>query len=169
MRLFLGLPLQADIQAELDHWRSVSLPAFSRPVDAANFHLTLAFLGEVNNAQLRSVVDLSEGVIASPFTFRLDELGYWPKQEICYLAPKDVPEPLIELAESTRQVARRSGLRTEKRRYRPHLTMARRCQSPPPAPLIEPAFDIPCTEFCLFESHRTRKGVRYEILQSFDL
>jgi len=65
MRLFLGLPLPADTQAELDHWRSVSLPAFSRPVDAANFHLTLAFLGEVNNAQLRSVVDLSEGVIAS--------------------------------------------------------------------------------------------------------
>ena len=169
MRVFFGLGLDAETQSEIDGWLSKCLPPFFRPVVQYNFHLTLAFLGNVTPMQLKSVVELGERVQASTFTLRLSQMGYWPRQEIVYLAPSHVPCELIHLAEEAKQLARRSGLRVERRAYRPHLTLARRCKVAPPAPLMQPDFEISVEEFRLFESVRRPSGVVYKTLETFYL
>lgn len=79
MRLFFGLGLNGDVQAEIDRWRNQSLPPFARPVDEYSLHLRLAFLDEVSGPQLQTLFDLASLIRAQTFTLSLNQTGYWPK------------------------------------------------------------------------------------------
>ena len=169
MRLFFGLPLEiADAEA-IAGWRRQALPEFRRPVPLENFHITLCFLGEVSGHHCRDLCQAAQILGGGGFELGLDVMGFWPKNEICYLQPQRVPEALPQLAEDCRGVARRVGLKVEKRRYQPHLTLARRCETAPPEPLLRPDFVLVFDRFALFESARTRRGVTYEVVEEFPL
>jgi|DEB0MinimDraft_6_1074348.scaffolds.fasta_scaffold24558_2 2'-5' RNA ligase len=169
MRLFFGLPLEiADAEA-IAGWRRQTLPEFRRPVPLENFHLTLCFLGEVSSHDCRELCQAAENLNGAAFEIELDVMGFWPKNEICYLQPQRVPEALPRLAEDCRAIARRVGLKVEKRRYQPHLTLARRCETAPPEPLLGPDFTLGFDRFALFESTRSRRGVTYDVVEEFPL
>ena len=169
MRLFFGLSVEPERSREIARWREKSLPPFAKPVPEDNFHLTLSFLGEVNEAR-RIELGRSASRVRSPaFSLKFVETGLWLKQGIFYLAPETLPEVLESLVEQTRQIAMRGGLRVEKRKYFPHLTLARRCHVAPPASLMPPDFDIRFGSFALFESRNMKRGVRYEILEEYEL
>ena len=169
MRVFFGVGLDEVIESEIDAWRRKSLPTFGRPVDQYNFHITLAFLGNLTSMQLKSVVERGDLVRASSFNLNLSQMGYWPRQEIVYLAPVQVGKELLHLADETKRQARRSGFRVDRRRYMPHLTIARGCKVAPPEPLMAPDFEISVEEFRLFESYTRPSGVIYRTLEIFSL
>jgi 2'-5' RNA ligase len=61
------------------------------------------------------------------------------------------------------------GFAPDSREYRAHVTLARKVHSGPRAPLpIDPiAWQV--ERFCLVESLTDRFGVRYQVLQSWEL
>lgn len=169
MRAFFALPLAEGTAIDLERWRDSKLPVFSRPVPRSNYHLTLAFLGEISERQCRDIQALAESIRVPVFELRIDTTGYWPKQRIYYVAPSEVPDPLLELVNELSACAKRLSIRTNKRKYLPHLTLARRCDRPPPAALMAPDIRICCETFVLFESVGGRSGVRYDEVDRWDL
>ena len=52
MRAFFGLSPDPVTKLAIQEWRDKTLPQFNAPVPTANFHVTLAFLGQINPRQL---------------------------------------------------------------------------------------------------------------------
>lgn len=167
MRLFFGLPLDQHTSLAIDAFRANTLPPLDRPVPITNFHVTLAFLGEVPNNQMEELCELASGVFVTPFDLTLDELGYWPKPRILWLGASTPPTPLLQLVRDLAGIARRLRLPTDKRDYRAHVTIARNCQTPPPSSAMQPGITASFASFTLFQSTMTRRGVRYDPIENF--
>ena len=169
MRAFFALEVDDDLAGEIDLWRSRSLPPFSRPVPWRNFHVTLAFLGEVSPARCNALCKMADGAGISPFELRFESLGYWPRQKISYLAPRTCPAGLDGLVGRLRRTSNRLGLKMDQRKYLPHLTLARRCEAAPAPPLSAPDFRLGVSAFHLYRSKQMKTGVRYEVMASWSL
>lgn len=169
MRAFFALSADDETSAAIEYWRDSKLPLFLRPVARINFHLTLTFLGEISDRQFSDLETMASNIRVPPFRLCFDSTGYWPKQQIYYLAPTHVPGSLHDLVNQLRQIANRLNIKVDKRRYQAHLTLARRCQQAPPEALTPPDITLNSREFCLFESTRMKGGVRYDRKESFDL
>ncbi len=164
MRLFFGLELNPDDILAISRWRERALPPLDRPVPSANLHITLCFLGEIEARRTETLLQEASLIATRRFTLHVDELGYFPKPGILWIGPSAPPRELMELSGDARSAAGRAGIRTEQRRYQPHITLARRCQSPPPAGVEPPDFELSFSEFVLFESKGGKRGVHYEVL-----
>lgn len=162
MRAFFALPLDAALTTKVSNWRENSLPPLARPVPAENLHVTLAFLGDISPEQCQTLIHLCNDLQFEPFDLEFGRTGYWPRQEIFYLEPFAVPAELLTLHDDLNRLLRLLNLKADRRTYHPHLTLARRCETAPPAPLNPLEFTLPCNSFVLYESVRLRKGVRYE-------
>jgi 2'-5' RNA ligase len=57
MRAFLGLSPDVKTKLAIELWRNKAFPCFYAPVPAANFHITLAFLGQISPKQLDALCD----------------------------------------------------------------------------------------------------------------
>ena len=169
VRLFFALTPSPAESLAIDHWRQRMLPPFSHPVPPQNLHLTLVFLGEVEQRQLESIIEQADEVQGSSFSIKLTELGYFPKPRVLWIGPHDTPEEAIELARQLKRIPRRLGFKTERRDFQAHLTIARRCELPPPASASPPNFDLSFDTFGLFESRSVRGGVRYDRLAEWPL
>jgi 2'-5' RNA ligase len=146
-------------------------------VPAENWHVTVAFLGEV---QSRSLARLDAAVAPAaaacpPLSLTLSALEWFPSP----LKPRlltlrvDADEALLTLQSDVVAALRREGFHTENRPFRPHLTLARLRGSqkrfnPPALPPI-PTFDFEPRELLLFESVRAGRAPVYRPLQHFEL
>jgi len=130
VRLFVAVDPPPEAVAELE--KAVGeREELLRWVPPEQWHLTLVFCGEVDDAR---VADLTERLRraasrTSPFTLRLGGAGTFPKQaakaRVLWVGVDgDVPA-LTRLAERCAAAVRRTGVEVEDRKYRPHLTLAR--------------------------------------------
>ena len=169
MRVFFALPLGAEARDEAERWRRNNLMVQGRQVPASNFHITLCFLGSLNSVQLSGVTDAAGGLSAAAFEMTLDTPGYFPGPRVFWIGPHEVPGPLAELAAALAKIARRSGIALERRPFRPHLTLLRKCQESAMAPLRPPNVLLQCDRFSLMESRSGRNGVHYTPLGNWKL
>ena len=169
MRLFFGLRPDARACLDIDRWRERTLPPLAHPVPLGNLHLTLAFLGEVRERDLEFLTDEVGLLRSPPIEMFLDQLGYYPKPQVLWIGPGKTPEAAISLTHALRHICRRLGLRTERREFQAHMTIARRCVIPPPASAEPPAFALAFDSFVLFESVNTRRGVQYREVRQWAL
>ncbi|HEX2552400.1 MAG TPA: RNA 2',3'-cyclic phosphodiesterase [Microvirga sp.] len=124
-RLFTGLEIPPAIAAELAGHRGGLSGA--RWVEPANYHITLRFVGDVDDAAARDLIEaLAEARPRDPIPVTLDGLAAFGgrKPRSVHARAKATPE-LAELhAEGERLVAR-IGLEPEGRAFKPHMTLAR--------------------------------------------
>ncbi len=124
-RLFTGLEIPPDIGQELSSYRG-GLPG-ARWVDPANYHITLRFIGDIDHGVARDIVTiLGEGRPRPPLTVTLDGLasfgGSRPRAVFARAAPT---ADLCDLQGEQERLIRRVGLAPEKRKFTPHVTLAR--------------------------------------------
>ncbi len=170
MRAFFGISPEPQTKLAIQAWRDKSLPAFNAPVPAANFHITLAFLGQITDRQLDLISNqIEEHPPWSEFSICLDQVGYWPKPKAFWLGCSDAHPAHLTLAVQLHKLARKAGLPLPKQEYVAHLTLARKCSENPPAPLIAPDFSWQAQQFHLFESVSSSHGVAYHIRHSWPL
>lgn len=125
------------------------LPAAAiRPVPAPKLHLTLAFLGEVAAARMSSLERGLAGVPMAPFEVRLDRTGWFERAGVAWVGPAATPAGLVALQSTLMRTLVEAGFEPDRRRFIPHVTVARSCR----APLHDwagPPLDWPVDRFCL--------------------
>lgn len=124
-RLFTALEIPSLVAGQLATLRG-GVPG-ARWIDAANFHVTLRFIGDVDHATARDVAALlGETRDRGPITVTLDALstfgGDRPRSLLARVAPS--PE-LTRLQAEQERLVRRAGLDPETRKFTPHVTLAR--------------------------------------------
>jgi 2'-5' RNA ligase len=123
-RIFTGLEVPDSVARELAMLRG-GLPG-ARWIDPENYHLTLRFIGDVDDSTAHEVASLLGRVRRGPFELRFDALssfgGRRPRAVIAALA--QTPE-LMELQAEHERLMQRVGLEPEGRKYTPHVTLAR--------------------------------------------
>jgi len=158
MRLFLAVEFNPAVKQALCGVRD-------RLADAAeagrfthhdNFHITLAFLGEVPQSRISAIRSCMNRVECAPFSVTLQELGRFRRQggDIWWMGLGDCPE-LHALAGQLSDALRAHGFTLEDRRFSPHVTLGRQVVLPrdfrgfTPQPVQQRV-----TEFCLMQSER---------------
>lgn len=128
-RIFVAIPLPAEIAAELD--RAVpALPGLKR-VEPALMHVTLAFLGQVGEEQVRDIhaaVQVAAGAHA-PFDIELTGIGRFPERG----RPKVVwagtdprtADAIVRLGASVRAELLRHLVQFDPKPLRAHVTVGR--------------------------------------------
>ena len=166
MRTFLALAPEPEAALAIEHWRARHWPHAGREVPIENLHVTLCFLGEVDEARLERLVLALDETLLEPLglTLLLDEPLWRADAAMTWLAPSAPPAALLALVKRLRGLAGRVGIRVDKRAFRPHVTLARRVEMPPPAPLSAPRLSCRFERVTLFESRRDGDGARYREL-----
>jgi len=130
MRVFLGIALPSAIRSALAVQQFL-LP-LPRKVDLAQLHLTLVFLGEVNDRMLEAAHDGFSTLRMQPFDLTLSGLGLFGGARARAAWAGVAPSPLLgRLQAKAERVARVAGCQVETRRFAPHVTLG---HFPPPAP-----------------------------------
>ncbi|SCL37338.1 2'-5' RNA ligase [Micromonospora pallida] len=139
MRLFVAIhpppEALADLAAQVARLR-IGLAATAgtnvRLADPANAHVTLAFLGEVEDDRLAAVEDALGRAVGScqgpePPRLRLGRGGQFGRgrSTVLWVDVLGEVERLRTLAERIRDELRAAGLPHDDRPFRPHLTIAR--------------------------------------------
>jgi len=123
-RIFTGLELPVGVAQSLSMLRG-GLPG-ARWIDPENYHLTLRFIGDVDDIVAREVESLLGMVRRAPLELRFDALssfgGRRPRAVIATLAQTPA---LMELQAEHERLMQRVGLEPEGRKYTPHVTLAR--------------------------------------------
>jgi 2'-5' RNA ligase len=123
-RLFTAVEIPSEIGAALSTLRG-GLPG-ARWVDPENYHLTLRFIGDIDDAMARDVAFMLGQVRRQKFELQIDGLtsfgGRKPRAVVATAAPT---RSLLELQAEHERLMQRIGFEPEGRRYTPHVTVAR--------------------------------------------
>jgi RNA 2',3'-cyclic 3'-phosphodiesterase len=123
-RLFTGLEIPPLVAQTLAIMRG-GLPG-ARWIDPENYHLTLRFIGDVDDALANEIAGLLGRVHRRPFELRLDGLtSFGGRKPRAVVAPAAQVAPLMELQAEHDRMLQRLGLEPEGRKYTPHVTLAR--------------------------------------------
>ena len=178
VRAFYGLPLPEEERARLDRYVTAcaaSAPAF-RWAPAANLHLTIRFLGHVDEAAADGITDRLVDMELRAFDLRLGDLGTFKRGRlvrVVWMGLAQGEEPVRELAATVEAECVRAGLEPETRRFNAHLTLARaRARDGALLPELAAPPQLPgwrAQELVLFRSHLGRSGPVYEALRTLRL
>lgn len=125
MRLFVALDLPASLRERLS-WMARGLPG-ARWVPPENYHVTLRFIGEVPGYQAGEIDEALAGIRAPGFTLRLAGVGVFHKgaKASALWAGVERSPALDHLQTKVETALQRIGLEPERRRFAPHVTLAR--------------------------------------------
>lgn len=168
MRLFVALSLPADLRQRLNGL-SCGLPG-ARWVAPENLHLTLRFIGEVGGHDAEDIDAALAGIQFPRFSLTLAGVGEFgdDRRLRSLWAGVEPSEMLDRLQAKVEQAVQRAGQPPEKRKFKPHVTLAR-FKSHPGGRLKDyfteralfraPAFEV--TEFTMFSSYLSHEGAIY--------
>ena len=184
LRLFIALPLPAEVEHKLDtiirdlkpHGRDVKW------VPAANIHLTVKFLGDTDDKLVPKIAAEIDRIASgyAPFQTVIDRLGAFPnlrRPNVFWASGENrienAIEPAVEMAREIDDAMHQFGYDREKRAFKAHLTLGRVRQGRRVDTLageieryrFEP---IPLTldRLVLFKSTLTPQGAVYERLHT---
>jgi 2'-5' RNA ligase len=124
LRLFTGVEIPHEVAQALASQRG-GLPG-ARWIDPANYHLTLRFIGDVDDSIADEVELLLGKVKRNAFELHLEGLtsfgGRKPRAVVAAVTPA---QPLLEVQAEHERLMQRIGLDPEGRKYTPHVTLAR--------------------------------------------
>ncbi len=123
-RLFTALKIPSSIATQLTFLQCGL--AGARWIDPSDFHITLRFFGDMDNAQAKDLTQSLDQVSSNPFTVELCTLGTFGSDKPRMLwAGVTANEQLSTLHQSHETLAQRLGFKAEGRKFTPHVTLAR--------------------------------------------
>jgi 2'-5' RNA ligase len=182
MRLFIAIGLPED-------WKkTLALPEASigwlgrgvKWVEPRGMHLTLRFLGEVEDHELPSIIEAVDRICrrVPAFSMRIHGTGVFPnpKRPRVYWAGVDAPKSLITMQQEIEDAMQDLDFEPESQAFKPHLTLARIKEPIGKDRMTEAllSFRLDCdpitvSEVLLMRSHLSADGARYEAIHRFSL
>lgn len=125
MRLFVALDLPWEIKETLAGFVT-NLPG-ARWVPIQNFHITLRFIGETGRLQAEEIDHALAAIRVPAFSVSLAGAGWFERagRATSLWIGVERNDSLFHLQSKIETALRRVGLQPEKRRYNPHVTLAR--------------------------------------------
>jgi 2'-5' RNA ligase len=178
MRAFIAIVLPDDLTETMSTWAE-TLPKGLRIVPDTYFHLTLAFLGDVREEALWDMADDLDRIAANPVPLEVTGVGtFGAGDAIRSIHALIAPDPaLLDLQGRVMRCARGVGLDLARRKFVPHITLARRSEHPPDAGLTawlaayatHKTPPVWATRGVLYRSDLTGNGPIYTALSEFNL
>jgi 2'-5' RNA ligase len=144
-----------------------------RWVAPENYHLTVAFLGGIEDERVAAVGETLRALAPEqrPFALTLDAVGAFPstaRPRVAWAGPRRPVAAFIALSTAVREALSELGFVFEER-AEPHVTLARADGRTPLPPVAAPATALRVERLTLFESFTESAGARYVPLERFDL
>jgi len=158
MRLFVGLALPSSLKERLAPLMA-GLPG-AKWVPPENLHLTLRFIGEVDERDAALLDEALSAIEKPAFDLQVAGCGIFAQRrgpEAVWIGVASTP-PLVDLQAAVERAAVRAGFAPEEKRFRPHITLARLRDTPQPRLQSFVAGHnlfketVPVSEFVLFSS-----------------
>lgn len=174
-RLFVGLELPDPVLEQLLAMREEI--AGARWQTANQLHLTLAFIGNVDDGIANSVRAGLQYLEAEPFELQLRGVGRFGSRE----RPNNLwvgasPEsPLVAIHGQIQSILKAAGLDPDERPFKPHVTLARIGRNAGPTdPFLARFSDVRSPPFrvsriSLFRSTLSQEGSIYEVIHRIPL
>src|SRR5215468_10821226 len=185
MRIFIALDIPAEIRARIAGFVERARPYApeAKWARTEGLHVTLKFVGEVNDAKVQEIRSVLHAVKAEPFDITFSGAGFFPTPNAPRVFWIGVAggESLAGLAAVIDNSTHKLGIAREARAFSPHLTLARSGSGPGSGQLLRPLRNLvqaeagvqfgtmTAHEFFLYRSELQRRGARYTKLERFGL
>lgn len=134
MRVFIGFDFNEKLKDELTSIQNIVKHNSAKGswVSKPNFHITLKFLGEIDNEQLKSIDNILQRISSSNFsvTVKMNTLGYFNKKNneygVVWAGLCGEIERLKLIYDSIENEMSNIGFTQERRKFSPHITLGRR-------------------------------------------
>jgi 2'-5' RNA ligase len=174
-RLFTALKVPQHIAESLERLRG-GIPN-ARWIDVENYHITLRFLGDVDDAFARDCANALSLISRQEISISLYQLnsfgGDRPKSIVVLARPDGA---LLELQAEQERLLRRIGAAPEQRKYTPHVTLARLRGASPVSVAAYlgargyfPSLQFTADEFVLYSSRSSVGGGPYILEAEYPL
>jgi len=179
-RLFVAIGLPPEVQKKLSdfQYKMKSFAADAKWVRVEGIHLTLKFMGNVQEERIAAIISALRAISEPAFSVRIGGCGFFPnlKRPNVFWAGVDSPGA-IPLQQRIDLSMTEFGFQKEKRPFHPHLTLARFPNSQSPPALIREAekrkeimlCEFAAAHFSLYESMLKPQGAQYQILETVPL
>lgn len=173
MRLFFALWPPREIAERLARIAQLNANHFGgKPTRQETIHLTLAFLGEVNDERLPPLIQAAKGIRAAPFDLAIEGLDFWQHNHLIW-GRTQASAALTELTSRLQNALSEAGFAhgREKQAFTPHLSLVRKVPVPSVPlrfPVIEP-MHWHCASFVLVRSRPSGGPSSYETICEFPL
>ena len=176
IRLFAALAISPEIGRALQARQAGIEGARWRPLES--LHVTLRFFGEIREDIARDLDAELTTVTGRPFEIQLEGAGSFGEGADIHAVWAGVAGngELRRLAEACETAARRAGLKPERRRYRPHVTLAYLRHADPgevaawiQANNLLKSPTIPVESFALYSSILGNEGSHYRVEAEYRL
>jgi 2'-5' RNA ligase len=185
MRVFFAVRLTDEVKSNIGRFigKLRSYGGKVRWVDEENLHITLLFLGELEEGEIEAVVGASRHALRRVRPFRVSHRGSsaFPslsRPRVVWTGVGEGREELISLHAAVTGAVRESGVgvTTDTKPYHPHTTIGRVRSSCPPRLVaeVDEAKDLSfgahgVREVVLFRSTLTPRGSVYDEIAAVDL
>ncbi|WP_408955919.1 RNA 2',3'-cyclic phosphodiesterase [Natroniella sp. ANB-PHB2] len=185
MRVFIALELVRGVQQKLEKTKNMLRDCSQRFswVKPYNFHLTLKFLGEIEEEQVKEIEENLIGIggeFREPFELVFDGLRAFPSLDlpkVIWVGVEEGREQLIRLQKKVEDRLVKLGFEKEKREYTPHITLGRVKQKGDLEGIKEQLDDFPfrinarqkVKQISIIKSELTARGPIYTTLSEVKL
>jgi 2'-5' RNA ligase len=174
-RLFTALEVPAGIAESLARLRG-GVPN-ARWIDVENYHITLRFIGDVDDAFARDAANALDFIERPEITVTLDQLAAFGGDKPRAIVARARPDAaLLELQAEQERLMRRLGAPPEPRKFAPHVTLARLRGASPAAVAAYlgargyfPPLRFVATRFVLYSSRDSVGGGPYILEADYPL
>jgi 2'-5' RNA ligase len=140
----------------------------ARRVPCENYHMTLAFVGDVAASQLPVMLKVGAAQKERAFSVTFDAYDYWPKPGVIVAAAHLIPAGLHRLWRQLHHELAEHARALESERLRPHVTLARKVSQPPVLQAMS-SFDWRVSNFCLMRSDTSGIRSAYTVVDTWPL
>ncbi|MGA7828902.1 MAG: RNA 2',3'-cyclic phosphodiesterase [Geobacteraceae bacterium] len=176
LRLFVAIDLPEEIKSAVSSLRYPKSEA--KWVAEDQLHLTLRFIGDVDDDLIESIVTGLSGIAAAPFFLVLKGVGCFPSKREPRVLWVGIgsSDALFALQADIEKVLVLNGSVPDRRPFFPHITIARlkEVSAARIAPFLQKnsqfaTGSFPVTEFILYSSTLTQQGAIHREIASFPL
>ncbi|WP_159084142.1 RNA 2',3'-cyclic phosphodiesterase [Saccharobesus litoralis] len=177
-RFFIGIQVPKDISLAISQWRRQAFSVYEhtrwQAVHQNDLHVTLRFLGCLNDKEVNELSTCLSHLPVHFFTIATQALNLFIKPQVLYLSTSCSPSHLHlfdvinqTIAQQFPELNRRIQY-TLHASYQPHVSLFRKVKS---LPLLDPPPEWlwSVNQFHLYQSQPNSDGSKYQILNSFRL
>ncbi|MFO7966112.1 MAG: RNA 2',3'-cyclic phosphodiesterase [Archaeoglobaceae archaeon] len=128
MRLFIAADLDPEIREKLVPVQQVLDRSGVKTVKKDNVHITLKFLGEVEDSRVEPIKEALRKIEFKSFDFHVKGVGFFPSPNHIKVAWVGVEEGNDEMSDLAKQIddkMKKLGFKKEKKKFIAHATLAR--------------------------------------------